>query len=509
MTVEIIVVSLIASGIFGVLAGYYLRLLIALSRKGSAELRIKEILLTAREEAKQILEAAKLEADTLIISEKQAIKDKEEKLSRQEERLVKKEETLEKRQADFEAEIVELKNKVVEIKHIKDKADALLEERREHLEAAASLSAAEAKDLLIKDIENQYAEDLVVRIQKLEHSNEDKIEAKAKTILTDAIQRLGSSVYADLMSTAVSIPSEEIKGKIIGKEGRNIKAFERITGVEVLIDDTPNLITLSSFNPLRRHIAKLALELLIADGRIQPARIEELHEKAKNEINRTIKEKGEQAVYECGVFNLDPKLVSIIGRLHFRTSYGQNVLQHSLEVAHLAGMIAQEVGANVQVAKAGGLLHDIGKALDHEVQGTHVEIGRRILQKFSVSEDIIKAMQAHHGDYPHETLESVIVQVADALSGSRPGARKDSMEMYLERLSDLENVANKIQGVEKSYVLSAGREIRVFVKSDAITDLDAKHIARTIAEKIEQELNYPGEIKVTVIRETRIIDFAR
>ncbi|MDZ4206111.1 MAG: ribonuclease Y [Patescibacteria group bacterium] len=312
-----------------------------------------------------------------------------------------------------------------------------------------------------------------------------------------------------MMGTTVSLPSDELKGKIIGKEGRNIKAFERATGVEVIVDDTPNSITLSSFDPVRRSVAKLALDNLIADGRIQPTKIEEFVERALSETNKIIKEKGEQAAIECEVYNLDPKLISILGRLHFRSSYSQNVLDHSIEMSHLAGMIAQELGADVSVARAGALLHDIGKALDHEVSGTHVDIGRRILAKFNISEDIIKAMQSHHEEYPYETVESIIVQTADAISGSRPGARRDTAERYLKRLGDLEAIALSFKGVEKAYALAAGREVRVFVLPDDVSDLEAKKMARDIAIRIENELKYPGEIKVNVIREARSIEFAR
>jgi ribonuclease Y len=311
------------------------------------------------------------------------------------------------------------------------------------------------------------------------------------------------------MSSTVALPSEDVKGKIIGKEGRNIKAFERATGVEVVIDDTPGSIIISSFDPVRRAVAKLALEHLIKDGRIQPARIEEEAEKARLEINNIIKEQGEKAAYEAGVFNLDPRVISILGRLHFRTSYGQNVLAHSVEMAHIAGMLAEELGADVSVAKAGALVHDIGKAVDHEIQGTHVEIGRRILQKFGADEAIVKAMQAHHEEYPYETVESIIVQVADAISGSRPGARRDTVENYLKRLADLEAIANGFPGIDKSYAIQAGREIRVFVKPESVSDLEAKTLARDIANKIEGELKYPGEIKVNVIREQRVIEYAR
>ena len=346
-------------------------------------------------------------------------------------------------------------------------------------------------------------------MHKLETQGQEKLEEKAKAILATSIQRLSNSVTSDMMTTHVPIPNDEIKGKIIGKEGRNIKAFERCTGVEVIVDDTPGSITISSFDPVRRQVARIALEKLIADGRIQPAKIEEIVKASEEEVSKIIKDEGEKAIYETGVLGLDPRVVSIIGRLHFRTSYGQNVLAHSIEMAHIAGIIAEEIGANVQVAKAGALVHDIGKALDHEVVGTHVEIGRRILQKFGTDEVVIKAMQAHHEEYPYETVESMIVQSADAISGGRPGARRDSVENYLKRLKDLEAVALSFKGIEKAYALQAGREIRIFVTPSEVTDLEAKKMARDIAVKIESELKYPGEIKVTVIRENRTIEFAR
>jgi ribonuclease Y len=339
-------------------------------------------------------------------------------------------------------------------------------------------------------------------------SNE-KLEQKAKEILVTAVHRLGNSVISDVLATTVTIPNDDIKGKIIGKEGRNIRQFERSTGVDVIIDDTPGTITLSSYDPVRRQIARIALENLILDGRIQPAKIEEAVQKAEQEINNIIKKKGAEAAYNAKVPNLDPKLLMILGRLYFRTSYGQNVLDHSVEVAHLAAMLAAELGANEAVARAGALFHDIGKAVDHEVPGTHVEIGRRILQKFGIDELVIKAMQAHHEEYPYETPESMIVQVADSISGGRPGARRDSVENYIKRLEDLEAIANNEPGVEKSYAIAAGREIRVIVKPEQLGDLESRKLARDIADKIEKELQYPGEIKVSVIRETRVIEYAR
>ena len=509
MSLKLVALYLSIAGVVGVAVGYYLRLIISLGKKGSMELEIKEMLLAAKEEAKKITADAEARAHKTLEGAQQEIKEKENKINQTEDRLIKKEDLLDKRQTDIDKEVEMIKTRVAEIKAIREKADKLESDRLTALEKIAQLSATQAKEQLIKMIEKQSEEDMLVRINKLEQHGEETLERKAKDILAVSIQRLASSVAQDVMSTMVEIPSDDVKGKIIGKEGRNIKAFERVTGVEVMVDDTPGAITISSFDPVRRHTAAIALRELIKDGRIQPAKIEAVVEKAKQDINKTIKEKGEAAAYECGVLGLDPRILLILGRLHFRTSYGQNVLQHSIEMTHIAGMIAEELGANVQVAKAGALLHDIGKALDHEVVGTHVEIGRRILQKFGAPEEVVKAMQAHHEEYPYETVESRIVQTADAISGSRPGARRDNIENYIKRLGDLEALANSFPGIEKSYALQAGREIRIFVKPEVVGDLEAKNLARDIALKIEKDLKYPGEIRVMVIRETRNMEFAR
>jgi ribonuclease Y len=506
-----LIVILIGVGVLllGVLIGYYLRLIIALGKRRSIEIDIKQMTVAAKEEAQRIIDEAKGKSEEKLEELKKEQKDKEQELKETEKRLIKKDELLDARQAEINKEIENIKLKIDEVKKIQEKVSRVEAEKMLELEKIARLTQEEAKEDLMLDIEKKYEEDILVKIQKLENNSEEKLDRMAKDILATSIQRLASSTASDLMTTTVTIPNNEIKGKIIGKEGRNIRAFERAAGVELIVDDTPGSIIISSFDPVRRQVARVALENLILDGRIQPAKIEELVEKAKEEINKIIKEKGEQAVYECGIFNFDPRIVAIIGRLYFRTSYGQNVLQHSIEMAHIAGMLAEELGADVAIAKAGALVHDIGKALDHEVQGTHVEIGMRILQKFGADEKIITAMKAHHGDYPYETLEAVIVQTADAISGGRPGARRDSVENYLKRLQELEALANTFPSVEKSYVLQAGREIRIFVTPEKISDVEAKILARDIAIKIEQELKYPGEIKVTVIRETRIIEYAR
>jgi len=509
MTLKIAIILAGLAGLIGIALGYFLRLIISLGKKGSMELEIRQMMLEAEEKAKKVIIEAETKSVDILKESKQDAKEKDEKFKQTEDRLIKKESLLDNRQADIDKEVENLKQKVVEIKEIRERAEKMESQKIVDLQSIAKMTEDEAKKDLLSSVEKRNEEDILNRMKKLEESGEEKLNHRAKEILITSIQRLSTSVAPDIMSTILSIPSDEMKGKIIGKEGKNIKAFERVTGVEVIVDDTPGVITISSFDPIRRQVARVALENLLLDGRIQPAKIEKIVEKAQQDINKIIKDKGDQAVYECGILNLDPRVVQILGRLHFRTSYGQNVLQHSIEMSHIAGMIAEEVGANVQVAKAGALLHDIGKALDHEVAGTHVEIGRRILQKFGVNEEIVKAMQSHHEEYPVENLEAVIVTVADTISGGRPGARSDSIENYLKRLGELEALANSFDGVEKSYALQAGREIRIFVTPEEISDIEAKKLARDVADKIEGELKYPGEIKVTIIRESRVIEYAR
>ncbi len=508
MSLTAIIVSIIALGI-GAGVGYYLRLIISLGKKGSMELEIKQMILKAKEESQKILDEAKEKVERSTRELHNEEKKKESEWKATEARLIKKDESLDGRQKELEKEAEKINFKVEEIKKIKERVDGMEAEKAKELEKVARLTLDEAREQIIRLAETNYEEDLLVRMQKLETVNAEKLDRRAKEIMATSINRLASSTASEMMVTYVNIPNEEIKGKIIGKEGRNIRAFEKSAGVELIVDENPGSITISSFDPVRRQVARLALENLVMDGRIQPAKIEEMVEKAQNDINKIIKEKGEQAVYECGIFNLDPRIVAIVGRLYFRTSYGQNVLQHSIEMAHIAGMLAQELGADVAIAKAGALVHDIGKALDHEVQGTHIDIGIRILQKFGADPRIITSMKSHHDDCPHETVEAVIVQTADYISGGRPGARRDSVENYIKRLQELEALTGAFNGVEKVYALSAGREIRVFVTPAKVTDLEAKDLARDIAKKIEQELTYPGEIKVTLIRENRITEYAR
>ncbi|MCA9363801.1 ribonuclease Y [Candidatus Kaiserbacteria bacterium] len=501
--------TLIGVGIVCLGIGYYLRYLHALSKKESLELALKERTLEAEEKALKIIEKAEEKAETLEREVKQQIKERTEKLEKTEERLINKEDLLDKRQIDIDSETEAVRANVEKIKAIKVQLDEHEKSIATRLEEVAGLSKEAALERLTQNVEKSHEADIVSRIQKMQLRGEEQYDAEARNILTAAIHRIGNTMRADVMSSTVEIPNDSVKGKIIGKEGRNVRAFERATGVDVLIDDTPGHITLSSFDPVRREVARVALESLLSDGRIQPAKIEEVVEKARKEVGTIVRKMGEKAVYEANVPGLHPDLIKIVGRLHFRTSYGQNVLWHSVEMAHIAAIIAEEVGADVAVARAGALLHDIGKTVSQEVQGTHVEIGIRILQKYDVDEAVILAMRAHHEEYPYETPESMIVQVADALSGGRPGARRDSVENYLKRLTELENIATSMPGVERAFAIQAGREIRVLVNPEKVTDLEAHNLARSIATDIEEKLRYPGEIKVNVIRENRVVEYAR
>ena len=509
MSVKLFILIAGIAGLIGLACGYFLRWLVSLGKKGSVELTVKQMELEAKDEAKKITDSAEQKAAKITEELKHKEKEKEHQFRKTEERLINKEDLLDRRQTAIEGEVENIKKKIVEVKMVREKTVALEVDKQKELERVSGLSRDKARKELFETLEREHEEDLTVRMHKLETAGSERLEQRARDILTTVIHRLGNSVAADILTTAVTIPNDDVKGKIIGKEGRNIRAFERTAGVELIVDETPGTVVISAFDPVRRQIARIALENLILDGRIQPVRIEEMVVKAKEAIGKIIKEKGEQAAYECGVYNLDPRLVSILGRLYFRTSYGQNVLQHSIEMAHIGGMLAEELSANVSIAKAGALLHDIGKAVDHEVQGTHVEIGKRMLKKFNVDDRIIQAMQSHHEEYPYETVESVIVQVADAISGGRPGARRDTVENYLKRLKELEMIASSFDGIEKVYAIQAGREVRVFVYPDKISDTESRRIAREIAMRIEKELKYPGEIKVNVIRESRSIEYAR
>lgn len=502
MSIQLVLILLALSGLAGMALGYVLRLLISLGQRGSLDIEVKKALLEARERADDIVKEAEREAEEVEITRSAPLLERESRLERMTARILKREEFLDERE-------LALVSREDAARHLRAEAEAVLKERKAELSRIANFSEDEARRRLIEEIEKAEETSILGRIQKLEANGRKLLEDKARSILLSTIHRLANPVNAEVLALSVPIPSEEVKGKIIGRDGRNIKAFERATGVDLIIDESPDRITLSSFDPLRRHIAKVALEKLIEDGRIQPAKIEETVQKVRSQTEALMREKGQQAAYEVGVVGLDPKLIALLGRLYFRTSYGQNVLTHSIEMAHISGMLAEELGADPDVARAGALLHDIGKAVDHEVSGTHVEIGRRILEKFAVDSRIIKAMQSHHEEYEYETPESMIVQIADAVSASRPGARRDTVERYLERLEELERVAMSFPGVEKVYAISAGREIRIFVNPGKVSDLAAHELARHIAQRIQDEVKYPGEIKVNVIRENRVVEFAR
>ncbi len=489
----------------GGFVGYIIRHYVAISRRGSIEADIEEKLLHARKEAHTIEDEALTKASAI----RDEVKKAEDRVLKQEERLDKREVELTRRDDELAKEMFSIKEKAKELQILKDKIEEKEKSITKELEKVAQLSSVEAKNLLINRIEREAHDDLQLRSLKLARDGELRLEEKARDILVSSIYRIANGQIAQFMTSTVEIDNDEIKGKIIGKEGRNIKTFERMSGVEVLVDEIPNGIVISCFDPVRRAIATNALQMLIKDGRIQPVKIEEYLEKAKKEIGAFMKKKGEEAVLACGLLSIPEELIPIIGRLYFRTSYGQNVLDHSIEMAHIAGVLATELGVDVHVAKAGALLHDIGKAVDHEIQGTHVEIGRKILMKYGVDERVILAMQAHHEEYPYETAESVIVQVADAVSGGRPGARRDTVDRYIKRLEDLEALAMSFSGIERVYALQAGREIRIFVSPLLVSDLEARDLARNIALRVEQELRFPGEIKIHVIRESRMIEFAR
>lgn len=493
----------------GIIIGYYVRQSVALKQAGTVEQKLQARISQVEREAEQILEQARSKAKETLALAKKEEDEQRRGLLKTEQLLLKRENILDTRITDFERKEQELRSKVDRLREIEKSIAESQVDVTKKLEEVASMTKEEAQKGLVAQVEREYEKDIVARIKKLEMEGQERFEKRAQEILAYVIQRTAVSQAQEITTTTVSLPSEDLKGKIIGKEGRNIRALERLTGVEIIVDETPETVIISGFDPIRRHTAKIVLERLLKDGRIHPARVEEEVAKVQQEIEQQVKEAGEAAVYDVGIVGFDPKLIHILGRLKFRTSYGQNVLMHSIEVAHLASALAAELGMNVSVAKRGGLLHDIGKALDHQVEGSHVEIGIRILEKFGIEKEVIDAMKSHHEDYPFASVEAVIVQTADAISGARPGARKDTIENYLKRIGELENLAGSFEGVDKAYAIQAGREIRVFVRPEAVDDLKAQTIAKDIAARIQDELRYPGEIKVTLIRENRFVEYAR
>jgi ribonuclease Y len=499
----------VSSLFVGIVTGYFLRKYQIVGKANVIEAKIARSLEDSKAKEKEIILEAKSKAMEIIEQAKKNEQEFRNQIIKIEERLSRREQDLEKRFLDIDKSRHELVKKKEEMVKTHEELKQMRQKQVEQLQKISGLSLEEAKKVLLEATEKNMKEELSMLTRKLVSNAREEADKKAKEIVALAIQRCASEVTSETTTTTVTLPNEEMKGRIIGKEGRNIRTFEQMLGVEVIVDDTPDTVVISGFNSVRRFIAKLTLEKLIQDGRIHPAKIEEATEKAKREVAEMIKEAGEAAVYELGIADFPAKLVQLIGRLKFRTSYGQNILKHSVEMAKLAALIAEELGADVGIVKRGALMHDIGKALDQDMEGTHVEIGKQVAKKFNLPDKIINAIEAHHGDVEYSSIEAAIVDAADNISGSRPGARRDTYEQYIQRLEDLENLALAFDGVEKVYAIQAGREIRVFVKPEKIDDWNATKIARDIANKIEQDLKYPGEIRVMVIRETRVIEYAR
>lgn len=493
----------------GLVAGYFIRQSFASKQAGSVEQKIKNWVEEAETRSKEIVLDAKERAAKLLEEVKGEEKSRKIQLDKLEERMLKKEETLEKQFAEVSTKKTSLEEDVKKFEGTRAEVDALRTKIMTELERVANLSVEDAKKQIMQKVSEENRGDLARVMVKMETERREEIEKKGLEIITTAIQRYARSHVSDVTTSVFPLPSEEFKGKIIGREGRNIRALERMTGVEILMDESPDSIILSSYDPLRREVARMTIEKLLKDGRIQPAKIEEKVEESRGELSRRMMEIGENAALEVGVVGFPKEIIQLIGRLHFRTSFGQNVLIHSIEMAHISGMIAAELKVNVDIAKKAALVHDIGKAIDHEVQGTHVELGRKILKKYGVDELVIRGMESHHDEYPYSTPESYIVTAADILSAARPGARRGTVENYIKRLEDLEKIATSFDGVKNAYALSAGREIRVFVVPEKIDDFGALQMARNIANKIQTDMKYPGEIKVNVIREMRAVEVAR
>ncbi|MFY9140185.1 MAG: ribonuclease Y [Thermacetogeniaceae bacterium] len=499
--------------LLGVLFGYLLRKYLAEAKITSAEEAAKRILEEAEKETEARKREAILEAKEQIhIMRTEADRENRERrneIQRLERRYLQKEESLDRKMESLEKKEEALAKKEQELSNKNRQLDELLQNQTAELERISGLTTEEARTMILDNVREEVKRETAQIIKEEEARAKEEAEKKAREIVALAIQKGAVDIVAETTVSVVPLPNDEMKGRIIGREGRNIRALETLTGVDLIIDDTPEAVILSGFDPIRRETARIALEKLINDGRIHPARIEEMVEKAQKEIEQQIREEGEQAAFEAGVPNLHPELIKLLGRLKFRTSYGQNVLKHSLEVAYLAGTMAAELGADAELAKRAGLLHDIGKALDHEIEGPHVTIGADIARKYKENPEVIHCIMAHHGDQEAETVEAVLVQAADAISAARPGARRETLETYLKRLEKLEEIADSFEGIEKSYAIQAGREIRIMVKPDVIDDIQAAHLSREIGKKIEEKLEYPGQIKVIVIRETRHVEYAK
>jgi len=513
ISTPLVVLIVVVASALSATAGYVVRKLLAEAKIASAEEAAKKLIADAIKEAdskkREAILEAKEEIHKLRTELDNEIRERRQEQQRVDKRLMQKEETLDRKLESAEKKEEILRHKEAELEAANQEIQKLHQQQIAELERLSGLSRDEARELLLRNIEKEARHEAAQLIKDIENETKQEAEKRSREIISRSIQRYAADHVAETTVSVVSLPNDEMKGRIIGREGRNIRSLETLTGIDLIIDDTPEAVIISGFDPVRREVARIALEKLIADGRIHPGRIEEMVNRAQKEVDAHIKEMGEQATFDTGIHGLHPELIKLLGRLNYRTSYGQNVLKHSLEVSHLAGMIAAEIGADVKLAKRAGLLHDIGKAIDHEVEGPHVTIGADIAKKYRESPAVVHAIAAHHGDIEPESVEAVLIQAADAISAARPGARRETLENYIKRLEKLEEIADSFQGVDKSYAIQAGREIRIIVKPERVDDTLASQIARDIVKRIENEMEYPGQIKVTVIRESRAVEYAR
>ncbi|HFQ8035984.1 TPA: ribonuclease Y [Clostridioides difficile] len=507
------VVMIVIGAAVGIIAGYFVRKNISEAKIGQAENLAKEIIDKAHHDSETVQKEKLLEAKEEIhkwrTEAERENRERRTEVQKYEKRVVQKEEVLDRKLQNLESKEVNLSEKLKVVEKKEEEVEVIKTQQLEKLESISGITSDKAKEIILTNAERDVRREMSIMIKEIESQAKEEADKKSREIIGYAIQKCAADHVAETTVTVVSLPNDEMKGRIIGREGRNIRTLETLTGIDLIIDDTPEAVILSGFDPIRREIARIALEKLIADGRIHPARIEEMVEKARKEVDNIIKEYGEQAAFETSVHGIHPELIRLLGRLNYRTSYGQNVLKHSIEVSHIAGIMAAEIGADIRLAKRAGLLHDIGKAVDHEMEGTHVEIGMDLLRRYKESKEVIHAMSTHHGDYEPQTVEAVLVTAADAISAARPGARRETLEAYIKRLEKLEEIANSYEGVEKSFAIQAGREIRIMVKPEAINDEEIHLLARDMTKKIEDELEYPGQIKVSIIRETRAIEYAK
>ncbi|WP_347152313.1 ribonuclease Y [Peptostreptococcus anaerobius] len=514
---DIIIVYIIGTAaiavIIGLLIGYVIRKNISEAKIGQAETLAEEIVEKANRDSetvkKEKLLEAKEEIHRLRTEGERENKERRNEVQKYEKRVLQKEETLDRKMQSLEQKEVNLSRKVEDVKKKEAEVDQIRDKQVQKLESISGFTTEEAKEIILSNAERDVRREMSLMIKEKEYKAKEEAEKRAREIIGYAIQKCSADHVAETTVSVVNLPNDEMKGRIIGREGRNIRALETLTGIDLIIDDTPEAVILSGFDPIRREVARIALENLISDGRIHPARIEEMVEKGKKEVQSIIKEAGEQAMFDTGVHGLHPEIVKLLGRLKYRTSYGQNVLKHSIEVSILAGIMAEEIGADPKLAKRAGLVHDIGKAVDHEIEGTHIEIGMDLLKKYKESKEVIHAMSTHHGDYEPQTVEAVLVTAADAVSAARPGARRETLESYIKRLEKLEEITNSYEGVEKSFAIQAGREVRIMVKPEEVSDEEMHLLARDMTKRIEEDLDYPGQIKVSIIRETRATDYAK